>query len=132
MKNRNKIFLVLLFVLGLLYSNNVYAFKCVALGDEVNIDDQLANITHYIILIIQILTPIILVVMGSIDLIKGITSQKEDEIKNGQKIFVKRLISGALVFFVIAVVKLLIGFAAGSRSNTIFSCVNTFIKGPES
>ena len=70
--------------------------------------------------------------MGSIDLIKGITSQKEDEIKKGQQIFIKRLISGALVFFVIAIVKLLISLAAGNNSDSIFSCVNNFVKGPDS
>lgn len=132
MKNGKKLFILLILLIGLLYSNNVYAFQCDAFGDNVNIDDQLAHITHYIILILQIVTPIILVIFGSIDLAKGITSQKEDEIKKGQQVFIKRLISGALVFLVIAIVKLLIGLAASGSGNNIFDCVNTFVKGPDS
>lgn len=132
MKKKYILSLIFIFAFCLLICDNVFAFECSAFGDDVKIDDQIAHITHYIILIIQILTPVILVVMGSIDLIKGITSQKEDEIKKGQQIFIKRLISGALVFFVIAIVKLLISLAAGNNSDSIFSCVNNFVKGPDS
>lgn len=132
MKKKYILSLIFIFAFCLLIYDNVFAFECSAFGDDVKIDDQIAHITHYIILIIQILTPVILVVMGSIDLIKGITSQKEDEIKKGQQIFIKRLISGALVFFVIAIVKLLISLAAGNNSDSIFSCVNNFVKGPDS
>lgn len=132
MKKKYMLIFILIFAFCLLICDNVFAFECSAFGDDVIIDDQIAHITHYIILIIQILTPVILVIMGSIDLIKGITSQKEDEIKKGQQIFIKRLISGALVFFVIAIVKLLISLAAGNNSGSIFSCVDKFVKGPDS
>ena len=66
-----------------------------------------------------------------IDLMKAVIAQKEDEIKKAQMTFVKRLIAGALVFFVIVIVKMLISFVADDSKN-IMNCVNCFINGPES
>ncbi len=125
--------LLFTFVLCFIIIDNVHAayFTCNAFGSEVFIDEQIAYIFKYIIIILQIAVPVLLVVLGSIDLIKGISSQKEDEIKSGQKVFIKRLISAALVFFVIAIVKLIIGIAASGNSDSIFQCVNYFIKGPD-
>ncbi len=124
----------LLFALLIFMSikSNVYAesFKCSVFGDDVLIDTQIAYIVKYIILILHIVVPILLVIMGSIDLIKGIVSQKEDEIKSGQKTFIKRLISAVIIFFVVAIVKLVISVAAKGDNKNIMDCVNSFIKGP--
>ena len=53
------------------------------------------------------------------------------EIKKGQQMFIKREIAGALVFFVITIVQMLISFVAekGSSRDNMMSCVNCFIKG---
>ena len=110
-------------------TNNVFAFTCEALPD-VMVDEQVPQIIKSIILIIQILVPVILVVMGTIDLLKGVYAQKEDEIKKGQQVFIKRLLTGILVFFVIAIVKLVIS-VAGSDDATIMSCVKCFIYGAQ-
>lgn len=122
------------FLVMVIFSNNVYAenFSCTSLGFYVRIDKQLAVIVRYAILIMQILVPVILIVMGTFDFVKATASQKEDEIKKGQQIFVKRLIAGALVFFVIAIVKLIISFTARGTSGSIMNCVNCFTEGPDS
>ena len=67
-----------------------------------------------------------------VDFLKALTSQKEDEIKKGQQVFIKRLIAGVIVFFVIAVVKFVISSIAGNDSEGIMNCVDCFIKGPDS
>lgn len=129
MKKR-KILLLSLFTFITLFvvKTNVYAdVTCSALPD-VTIDDQIPNIVSMIIKVIQIAVPVLLVIFGSIDLVKGITSQKEDEIKKGQQIFIKRLIAGALVFFVIAVVKLLISAVSGDK-DSIMTCACHFFNG---
>ena len=77
---------------------------------------------------IQFIVPLILIILGSIDLIKSITGGKEDEIKKGQQIFIKRLISGAIVFFALAIVKLLVGVVFPNSSRVI-DCVNCIIGG---
>ena len=93
------------------------------------IDVKLPHTVHLIILAIEIAVPVVLVIFGMLDLFRGITAQKEDEIKKGQQTFIKRLLAAALVFFVIIVVKLLIGFAAGSEKTKIINCANCFING---
>ena len=64
-----------------------------------------------------------------IDLFKGITAQKEEEIKKGQQTLIKRLLAAAIVFFVIVIVKLVIGFVAGDDKDSITKCASCFING---
>lgn len=122
--------ILLLFVVALIcafaFKTNTFAMQCPGL-EKVEIDESIPNLVSLIISIIQIAVPILLVVFGSIDLVKGLIAQKEDEIKKGQQTFVKRLIAGVLVFFVIAVVKLVI--SAVSHDDNVTTCVCYFIEG---
>lgn len=77
--------------------------------------------------VIQVLVPIILVVVGSIDLVKSIVAQKEDDIKKGQKTLLKRLIGAILIFFVFVIVKFVISLAADNSSVKILECAECFI-----
>jgi len=87
-------------------------------------------LVHTIITIIKIVVPILLIIFGMLDLMKGITAQKEDEIKKGQQIFIKRLIAGALVFFVFTIVQLIISFVADDNEKSdIMTCAQCFING---
>ena len=92
-----------------------------------NIPKTIIGVVHIVYLTIQIAVPILLVIFGMLDLFKGITAQKEDEIKKGQQIFVKRLINAAIIFFALIIVKLLIGIIADSNSSRIIKCVDCFI-----
>ena len=80
-----------------------------------------------IILIIKIVVPILLIIFGMLDLGKAVVAAKEDEIKKGQHTFIKRLITAAIVFVVIQVVQLLIGFISSDK--TVTSCFNCFVNG---
>lgn len=91
------------------------------------IPKSIPSLIHIIYLAILIAVPILLVIFGMLDLFKGLTSQKEDEIKKGQQLFVKRLIAAALIFFVLMIIKLLIGAVADSNKNGIIDCVDCFI-----
>ena len=61
-------------------------------------------IKHGIIPIIQIGIPIILIIIGMIDLGKAVVASKEDEIKSAQKLLVKRAIYAVAIFFVVLMV----------------------------
>lgn len=93
------------------------------------IDVKIANTVHTIITIIKIAVPILLVIFGMLDLFKGITAQKEDEIKKGQQMLIKRLIAAALVFFVVSIVQLLISLVADD--NNIMDCASCFLNGAD-
>lgn len=89
---------------------------------------QLAGILSTIINLIKIGVPIILIVLGMIDMGKAVASQKEDKIKAGQKNLISRLITGFIVFFIVAIVQLLVGIIESSVGSTsIWSCVCKFV-----
>lgn len=90
---------------------------------------SIQSIVSTIILAIQIAIPVLLIIFGMLDLGKAVVASKEDEIKKGQQLFIKRLISAALVFFVIFIVKVLINLVASESSNEIWDCANRFITG---
>lgn len=98
-----------------------------SLSTNVIIDERIPETVSTVINVIKIVVPVLLVIFGMLDLFKGITAQKEDEMKKGQQLFIKRLISGALVFFVFIIVQLLVSFAAGGENQTIMDCADCFI-----
>lgn len=59
------------------------------------------RIVNIIINIIWIGIPIILIILGSIDLGKAVISSKEDEVKKAKKAFINRLIYAIAVFAVV-------------------------------
>lgn len=66
-------------------------------------------IKNGVIPIIQIGIPIILIVLGMLDLGKAVVAGKEDEIKKNQQILVKRAISAVAIFFVATLVTFVFG-----------------------
>ena len=94
---------------------------------ELKFDGLIPTVTSTIVLIIQIGVPVLLIIFGMFDLGKAVIAQKEDEIKKGQSTFFKRLIAAILVFFVVTIVKLVVGFAA-DRTDAV-TCIDCFIKG---
>lgn len=94
-------------------------------GNEAfNFQGLLPNIVSTVILVIQIGIPIILIVFGMLDLGKAVMAQKDDEIKKGQQTFMKRVIAAVIVFFIIAIVKLVLS-VIGEDAN--MGCINCFI-----
>lgn len=108
---------------------NNYSPATVSCGDGLltSIPNAIPNVVSIAYTIIQIAVPVILVVMGSLDLFKGITAQKEDEMKKGQQMFVKRLVAAALIFFVFVIVKVVVSFVADGSSVAIMECAECFI-----
>ncbi len=125
------LFVVLLGILTFSFCSPVFAKNISScdsvISSNVIIDEKIPNIVSTIITVIKVAVPVLLVIFGMIDLMKGITSQKEDEIKKGQSLFIKRLISGALVFFVFTIVQLIISFVSDDADNNIMTCASCFI-----
>lgn len=68
----------------------------------------------FLLTCIQWLVPIVIIVLGSIDLFKAVIASKEDEIKAAQKLLIKRVIYGVAIFFV----TLLVTFIFNALANT--------------
>lgn len=83
------------------------------------------TIVSTVIKVIQFGVPIILIVMGMLDLGKAVMSSKEEEIKKAQSLFIKRLIAGIVVFLVITIVKVVM---AALPSELVGDEVNNCLK----
>ena len=104
MKNFKKVsyLFVIMFGLFLTVSPVLAAdVKCKLGNKDITFDTKLPDTIHIIILVLQIAVPVLLVIFGSIDFVKALTSQKDEEIKKGQKTFISRIIAGVIVFFVL-------------------------------
>ena len=62
-----------------------------------------------IIYIIRIVIPVIIVLLGTIDLGKAVMSGEEKTVKEAQKSFIKRLIYGVAIFFIFIIVEVIFG-----------------------
>lgn len=80
-----------------------------------------------IVNIIQIAIPVIIILLGTIDLGKAVMAGKDDEIKAAQKMLIKRIIYGVLVFFVVMIVKAVFNLVADANveSSACWNCVAT-------
>ena len=58
----------------------------------------------FIFPILQFGVPVVLLLMGMLDFAKGVMASKEDEIKKGQRTFVRRLMAALSFFFVTTLV----------------------------
>ncbi len=76
------------------------------------------NLVGKIIQIFQIAIPIILVVMGLVSLGKAVVASKDDEVKKATSGLIKKLILAAAIFFVVAIVKLVIGLVSNNAANS--------------
>ena len=98
-----------------------------ACGNITNIPGKIPRLSSEVFTLIEIAVPVVLVIMGTIDLFKGITASKEDEMIKGRKMFVKRLVTGSLIFFIMAITKFLISLVDGDNSTNIMACVDCFV-----
>lgn len=76
-------------------------------------------IKNGIIPLIQIGIPIILILLGMLDLGKAVVASKEDEIKAAQKLLVKRAIYALAIFFVVLIVQLVFGLLSSTGDKNI-------------
>ncbi len=88
------------------------------------------NIVHYLYLGIIIVVPIILIIVGMLDLAKAVTEKKDDDTTKAQQSLIKKAISAALVFLVPVIVSALI---SGLLKNSEYKqCWNVIVRGTSS
>lgn len=68
-------------------------------------------LVNQVLTYVRIIVPIIILVLGSIDLAKAMVAGKEDEMKKAQKTFIMRLVAGVLVFMAPMIVNLIMSLA---------------------
>ena len=98
----------------------------VTCGPIKELPKKVLQLSNTVVNVLQIAVPVILVLFGMIDMVKAVSSQKEDDIKKAQGVLIKRLIMGALVYFVVVIVKLLLS-VIGGNTDGIWNCVQCFV-----
>ena len=93
---------------------------------ELTFNRSIANITHYMVLLFQIFGPVMLIILGAIDLTKAVTAGKDDDIKKAQSVFVKRLTMAIIMFLVITIVRILLSLLS---TDDIKNCFDCFVNG---
>ena len=92
------------------------------------VPDELKTIISGIINLIKIGVPLILIVLGMLDMGKAVMSQKEDEIKKNQSLLIKRVIYAVVVFLVISIVQFVFQTLAPD-GESIWSCIDGILNG---
>lgn len=94
-----------------------------------NIPSIVPRITSTLYNSIMVLVPVVLIIMGTIDLVKGIMSQKEDEMKKGREAFIKRIVGSVIIFLIVLIVKFFVGVIARDDGNRvrIVDCIDCFV-----
>lgn len=79
---------------------NTLKITCKGLFGSKKDPDSLRSLINEILQYPRIIVPILVIVLGMIDLAKAVVASKEDEMKKAQATFVKRLIIGVAFFFI--------------------------------
>ena len=82
------------------------------------------RIVGIVVLGIKIAVPIILIVIGMIDLAKAVTEKSEDDIKKAQNKLIKRAIAAAIVFLVASLVGILMKLIGSEDYKDCLPCVD--------
>ena len=82
------------------------------------------RIVGLIVFVIKIAVPIILIVVGMIELARAVGEKEEKDIKAAQDRLVKRAIAAVLVFVVITVVGIIFRILGQDQYKQCMTCVN--------
>lgn len=99
---------------------------------KVDYCDDLSTVIKLVksfISLIRFGVPIILIVMGTLDLAKAVISSKEDEMKKAQGALIKRILYAIAVFLVVTLVSVIMGMVADSGAkggNSWKDCWNNY------
>ena len=97
------------------------------------------SIAHIIETLIQWAVPIIIIIFGMIDFGKAAMAHDEGDIAKAKQTFIRRLIAGACVFFVMTILELTVSNLAvtdnnaadgkGKNANSAWQCVKLIFSG---
>ena len=116
---------------------NVDNLMFVACGDAIDIPYQVPGLISFLVNLLKIATPIILIVISIISLLKALAASNEDEIKKAQKSLIRKIAAAVLVFFVISIVQFVIFIVADDEIQSDYNnltevdnlsdCLNCFL-----
>lgn len=85
---------------------------------------EVVGLTKMVIKVLQLVVPIGLIIMGTIDMAKAVIAGDEKKMKEAQKPFIKRIIAAVIVFLIPIIVNMVLSFVTTGNSDWI-DCWNS-------
>lgn len=82
---------------------------------------KVMGIVKLIMNVICIIVPIVLIILGTLDLFKAVTAGKDEDIKKKQQTLIKRIIAGVIIFLVPTIVTVLMNLIGVSDWKTCWN-----------
>ena len=76
--------------------------------------NPIISIIKTVLSIVQWAIPIILIVIGTFDMMKAVVASKEDEIKAAQKLLIKRVVYAVIIFLIPTLVYLVFNIVSNT------------------
>lgn len=85
---------------------------------------EVVGLAKMVIKVLQLVVPMGLIIMGTIDMAKAVIAGDEKKIKEAQKPFIKRIIAAVIVFLIPIIVNMVLSFVTTGNSDWI-DCWNS-------
>ena len=85
---------------------------------------EVVGLAKMVIKVLQLVVPIGLIIMGTIDMAKAVIAGDEKKMKEAQKPFIKRIIAAVIVFLIPKIVNMVLSFVTTGNSDWI-DCWNS-------
>lgn len=85
---------------------------------------EVIGLAKMVIKVLQLVVPIGLIIMGTIDMAKAVIAGDEKKMKEAQKPFIKRIIAAVIVFLIPIIVNMVLSFVTTGNSDWI-DCWNS-------
>lgn len=106
-------------------TNATYNTNTISCGSVQGIPEGIPKFSRNAINVLKVLVPIILIVLGMIDMLRAVTSNDEKSMKEATNRLIKRVIASVLIFFVIVLVQFIVKTVAKSTESSIDEDKNT-------
>ena len=80
---------------------------------------SVVGLAKMVIKVLQLVVPIGLIIMGTIDMAKAVIAGDEKKMKEAQKPFIKRIIAAVIVFLIPIIVNMVLSFVTTGNSDWI-------------
>lgn len=128
MKKNNKMLFIYTIFISLI-STSVFASECFVCGNTyfpLGISTLIRNIFN----LIKVLVPVIIIIMGMIDLLKAVIASDEKKMSEATPKLIRKLISGIMIFLILSIVQFVFKNLLSNNglfSDSMLDCVNYFI-----
>lgn len=128
MKKNKKTMLIYTIFISLI-STSVFAKSCFVCGGTY-FPSAVATLVRNLYNLVKLLVPVIIIIMGMIDLLKAVMASDEKKMAEATPKLIKKLIAGVTIFLIFTIVQFVFKNLLGRNdalSNSLFDCVTYFI-----